>query len=232
MNFVFSQIPKPVLPVVGSSDVFPAHRIFCVGRNYAEHAREMGNDPDREPPFFFLKSLDSLAPEGGRVMYPPSTEDLHHEVELVVALGKGGRSIEVADAFECVFGYAVGIDLTRRDLQADAKRLSRPWDFGKSFEQSAPLSSIQPVLPREKHPNAGVISLRVNGEIRQHGDLRDMIWSIPEIISILSNFYMLQPGDLIFTGTPAGVGAVNPGDRLNATVEGFPDLQVDIVGSE
>ena len=227
-SYVFEPGPVASIPVIGSDARFPMRRIYCVGRNYAAHAREMGRDPDREPPFFFMKPADAIVPGGGAVKYPPGTADLHHEIELVVALHRGGSDIAAADALDHVFGYAVGLDLTRRDLQSEAKKQGRPWDFGKSFDQSAPVTAIYPVASHGHH-TSGKITLHVNGELRQQGDLSEMIWSVPDTIAYLSHYYRLEPGDLIFTGTPAGVGAVVPGDRLLGSVEGVAELNVEIV---
>lgn len=221
-------VPHPRIPVAGNEQAFPVHRIYCVGRNYAAHAREMGNDPDREPPFYFMKPADAVVAGGGEVTYPPRTNDLHHEVELVVAIGIGGQDISVADALDHVFAYGVGIDLTRRDLQMDAKKAGRPWDTGKSFEQAAPVSCLHPAV--DTGPLArGRIWLSVNDELRQEGDLSDMIWNVPEAIAELSAFFTLAPGDLLFTGTPAGVGAVVKGDLITAGIEGVDDIAVTIV---
>lgn len=228
LNYVFEPGPVSSIPVVDVDARFPVRRIYCVGRNYAAHAREMGRDPDREPPFFFMKPADAIVPGGGAVKYPPGTADLHHEIELVVALHRGGSDIAAADALDCVYGYAVGLDLTRRDLQSEAKKQGRPWDFGKSFDQSAPVTAIYPVASHGHHPS-GKITLRVNGQLRQQGDLSEMIWSVPDTIAYLSRYYRLEPGDLIFTGTPAGVGAVVPGDKLLGSVEGVAELDVEIV---
>ncbi|MDH4109523.1 MAG: fumarylacetoacetate hydrolase family protein [Gammaproteobacteria bacterium] len=219
------EVPKPALDVAGVQGRFPVHRIYCVGRNYAAHAREMGNDPAREPPFYFMKPADAVVPGGGRVTYPPRTADLHHEIELVVAIGRRGADIPAATALEHVFGYAVGIDLTRRDLQADAKQHGRPWDTGKSFEQAAPVSRIH-AAAAIGHPGTGRIWLTVNGELRQEGDLADMIWNVAEAIAELSTYFTLAPGDLLFTGTPAGVGAVARGDRLHGGVEGVDEIEI------
>ncbi|MDA0238326.1 MAG: fumarylacetoacetate hydrolase family protein [Proteobacteria bacterium] len=216
------------MPITDDACEFPVNRIFCVGRNYAKHAREMGNDPDRDPPFFFLKSLDALVPGGGAINYPRATNDLHHEIEMVVALGRSGSNISKAEALDHVYGYAVGLDLTRRDLQAQAKKMSRPWDFGKSFEQGAPLTGITKASVCG-HLSSGEISLLVNGKVRQMGNIDEMIWDVPEIISFLSNFYQLEAGDLIFTGTPAGVGPLDRGDKLIGRVAGLPTLSVDII---
>jgi fumarylpyruvate hydrolase len=227
LAYVIPPPPVVALPVRDTSDLFPVHRIFCVGRNYAEHAREMGHDPDREPPFFFTKPADALVSDGATIPYPLATRELHHEVELVVALGKGGTDISAAQALDCIFGYAVGIDLTRRDLQAEAKKLARPWDVGKAFDHSAPCSAIVPAA-RIGHPERGQIRLAVNGVTRQDGDLAQMIWSTPEVIAHLSRLFTLAPGDLIFTGTPAGVGPVERGDVLEGQIEGVGDLRVRV----
>ncbi len=227
-SYVFEPAPPPAIPVSGQQARFPVRRIYCVGRNYAAHAREMGKDPDREPPFFFMKPADAIVAGGGAVKYPPGTRELHHEIELVVALHRGGCNIAAADALEHVYGYAVGLDLTRRDLQSEAKKLGRPWDFGKSFDQSAPITAIYPVATHGHHAS-GKITLAVNGEVRQQGDLSEMIWSVPETIAYLSQYFELAPGDLIFTGTPAGVGAVGPGDTLVGQVEDLAELSIEIV---
>jgi fumarylpyruvate hydrolase len=227
-GYLFETPAPPSIPVAGDSVRFPVHRIYCVGRNYAAHAREMGKDPEREPPFFFMKPADAIVPGGGKTRYPPGTGNLHHEIELVVALHRGGREIAVDRALEHVFGYAVGLDMTRRDLQFAARDLGRPWDFGKAFDESAPITAIHPVATRG-HISKGKITLEVNGTLRQQGDIADLIWSVPETIAFLSQYYLLQPGDLIFTGTPAGVGAVVRGDRLKGNVEGLAQLDVEIV---
>ena len=222
MGYVFP-LPNPVcLEVIGGNELFPVHRIYCVGQNYADHALEMGGSPDREPPFFFSKPADALVTQPS-LPYPSMTANLHHEVELVVALGAGGREIAVGDANALIFGYAVGVDLTRRDLQTAAKQLGRPWDISKGFDRSAPTSSILPVSS-SGHLQSGLITLSVNGIERQRGDLKQMIWSIPEIIAGLSRYYELQAGDLIFTGTPSGVAALEPGDRIRCCIEGVGDL--------
>jgi fumarylpyruvate hydrolase len=228
MTLVYSPPPQTILPVVGVDGVAPVHRIYCVGRNYADHAREMGHDPDREPPFFFSKPADAIVVEGGDVPYPPKTSDLHHEIELVVVLGRGGADIAVEEALDHVYGYAVGIDLTRRDLQGEAKKAGRPWDLGKGFDASAPCSAVQPAGVIG-HPAAGAIWLKVNGEARQSGDLAQQIWNVPETISYLSGFITLKPGDLIFTGTPAGVGAVVAGDRLEGHIDAVGDIAITLV---
>jgi len=227
-NFVVDAGETPSIPVAGQKGRFPVHRIYCVGRNYAAHAREMGKDPEKEPPFFFLKPADAIVAEGGDVHYPPGTVNLHHEIELVVALQRGGFQIPAARALDHVYGYAVGLDMTRRDLQLQARDMGRPWDFGKAFDEAAPISAIYPVASHGHH-SSGSITLEVNGELRQHADLEDMIWSVPDTIAFLSNYYHLQPGDLIFTGTPAGVGPVVRGDRLVGRIEGLAQLKVTIV---
>jgi fumarylpyruvate hydrolase len=222
-------IPVPAVttvPVVGG-DLFPVRRIYCVGRNYAAHAREMGYDPDREPPFFFTKPSDAVVPTDSVVAYPSQTKDYHHEVELVAAIGKGGQDIPVEQALDHVFGYAVGLDMTRRDLQSAAKKLARPWDMAKGFDASAPCAPITPVSVIG-HPDKGAVWLTVNGEARQKGDLSELIWSVAETIAYLSGFVALQPGDLIFTGTPEGVGAVVKGDRLVGHVDGLTDVVITI----
>lgn len=221
------EIARPCVPIHGSDRLFPVRRIYCVGRNYAAHAREMGSDPERESPFYFMKPADAVVPGGGTLPYPPRTADLHHEIELVVALGKGGRNVPVADALSLVFGYAVGIDLTRRDLQAEAKRLGRPWDAGKGFDSSAPVSAIRPAA-EIGHPRSGRIWLEVNGELRQDGDLGQLIWKVDEALAELSTLFTLAPGDLVFTGTPAGVGPLARGDRLHGGVEGVAEIRVEI----
>jgi fumarylpyruvate hydrolase len=223
-GFVITPPATPALAIADSDQVFPLRRVFCVGRNYAAHAREMGNDPDREPPFFFTKPADAVVPASGTVPYPPSTQDLHHEVELVVALKAGGADVKPERALELVWGYAVGVDLTRRDLQDVAKKAARPWDLAKGFDASGPCSPLQP-LACTGHPEQGRIWLEVNGEARQDGDLNEMIWKVPEVIAYLSRFVRLAPGDLIFTGTPAGVGALQPGDRVRGGVDGVTGFE-------
>ncbi len=227
---VFS-LAQPLIPVADGAGGFPVRRIYCVGRNYADHAREMGAS-GREPPFFFCKPADAILPVAvgttGQMAYPSRTADLQHEVELVVALGSGGRDIAVDAAMACVFGHAVGLDMTRRDLQKAAKDRAHPWDAGKAFDQSAPLGPIHPLATTGELVR-GAVRLAVNGDERQRGDLADMIWSVPEIIANLSTYFELAAGDLIFTGTPAGVGAVVRGDRLVGSIDGLPDLEVLIV---
>ena len=216
-GFVLAPPPQPSVAVAGSAERFPVRRIFCVGRNYAAHAREMGRDPDREPPFFFTKPADAVVDAGTAVPYPPLTENLHYEAELVVAIATGGTDIAEGNALEHVWGYAIGNDLTRRDLQLQARELGRPWDWGKAFDHSAVIGPVHPVAA-VGHPREGTIQLELNGELKQDGDLRELIWSVPEVISILSRAVTLHPGDLIMTGTPAGVGPLKPGDTVAITV--------------
>lgn len=215
-NHAINPLPRPVVTVSGSDQLFPVHRIYCVGRNYAAHAREMGHD-GRETPFFFCKPADAVT-HSDRVAYPTQTADLQHEVELVVALSGSGQNVPVEAALDLVFGYAVGVDLTRRDLQAAAKSKGRPWDIAKGFDQSAPISAIHPVA-ETGHPSSGAIYLQVDGKERQSGDLSDMIWNVAEIISELSRYFELRSGDLIFTGTPEGVGPVLPGQEISCGIE-------------
>ena len=226
-----SVVPIPVppsIPVHGTSAVFPVRRIYCIGRNYADHAREMGMDPTRETPFFFGKPHDVVVPRGGEIAYPPATSNLHYEVELVVALARGGRNIPVAEAPGCIYGYAVGIDLTRRDLQAKSKEKGQPWDTAKGFDQSAPVSPITPVALCG-HLDTGGIWLTVNGIEKQRGSLSQMIWSVPEVIAHISGLVALAPGDLIFTGTPAGVGPVIAGDLVRCGIDGLGELEIRLV---
>ncbi len=224
-KYVIDIGPLPSLAVEGSDARFPVGRIYCVGRNYAEHAREMGHDPDREPPFFFMKAANSIVENGSTIAYPVGTKDVHHEIEMVVAIAKGGRNIPVDKALEHVWGYAVGLDMTRRDIQGEAKKMGRPWEMGKSFDESAPISALKPVSA-VGHPAKGAIWLKVNGQLKQQGDLAMQIWSVPEQINYLSNLITLQPGDLIFSGTPAGVGPIKSGDKLEGHVDGVGDLTV------
>jgi fumarylpyruvate hydrolase len=228
MSYVIPAPAIPALDVKGTDKKFPVRRIYCIGRNYAEHAREMGHDPDREPPFFFQKPADAMLINGGDFPYPPKTKDVHYEIELVVALGKGGSNIDAAKALDYIYGYAVGIDMTRRDLQGEAKKMGRPWETGKAFEKSAPCSAVVPAS-EIGHPAKGSIWMTVNGEPRQKGDLAQLIWKIPESISYLSGLFTLAPGDLIFTGTPAGVGALKKGDVLMGGVEGVGEIEVRVV---
>jgi fumarylpyruvate hydrolase len=226
-DYVVPPAAIPALPVAGSDQLFPVRRLYCVGRNYAEHAIEMGHDPDREPPFFFQKNPDSLVLDG-QFPYPAASSDVHFEIELVVALQSGGSDIPVERAMDCVYGYAVGLDMTRRDLQGEAKKLGRPWEVGKSFEASAPCSAIVPAS-RIGHPTKGAVWLDVNGKRRQTGDLAQLIWKIPETISYLSGLFKLAGGDLIMTGTPAGVGAIQRGDVMKGGVEGVGEIEVRVV---
>lgn len=231
MDFVFEPPARPSVAVYGSVQRFPVRRIFCVGRNYAAHAREMGSDPDREPPFFFTKPGDAVvdagATEHAAIPVPPLTADFHHEVELAVAIGKGGKNIEASRATEHIYGHAVALDLTRRDLQASAKKAGRPWDWSKAFDRSAP---IAPIHPRGDGPamGRGQIWLEVDGETRQRADLDEMIWAVPDIISIASRSIELAPGDLILTGTPAGVGPLVAGNRVRAGIDGLGELALHI----
>jgi fumarylpyruvate hydrolase len=224
-------VPLVCAAIAGRADTFPIRRIHCVGRNYAEHAREMGAS-GREPPFFFAKPGDAAVPvpEGieGRIAYPPRTANLHHEIELVVAIGRAGAGIPIAEARGHIFGYAVGVDLTRRDLQAELKKKGQPWEMAKAFDQSAPIGPIYPVECCG-HPEGGAIHLAVNGIERQRGDLADMIWSVPEVIAELSTYVELRPGDLIFTGTPSGVGPLGHGDRVSAGIAGLSELHLTII---
>jgi fumarylpyruvate hydrolase len=228
MNYTFPPQPTPVVSVMDSDSLFPVHRIYCVGRNYGDHVKEMGGDPKDEPPVFFSKPADAIVVNNAPVRYPQATDDFHYEVELVVALAAGGKDIAIDATLDCVFGYAVGIDFTRRDLQALAKKNGRPWDTAKGFDDSAPVSLINPVS-ESGHPGSARITLEINGELRQDAELSQMIWSIPEIICELSKFYELQAGDLIYTGTPAGVAATAVGDHLLAAVEGVASLEFDII---
>ncbi|MGB3866589.1 MAG: fumarylacetoacetate hydrolase family protein [Xanthobacteraceae bacterium] len=225
-SFVIPPPPQAAIAVAGESRAFPVRRIWCVGRNYLEHIREMGND-ERAPPFFFAKHADMVVADGATIPYPPLTKDLHHEVELVVALKSGGRDIAAASALDHVYGYAVGIDLTRRDLQGAAKKKERPWEIGKSFDGSAPCGALQPVA-KIGHPATGRIWLKVNGVEKQNGNLTELIWSVPEIIAKLSEQVALDAGDIILTGTPAGVGALVPGDRIECGIDGVGTLKVAI----
>lgn len=226
-EYVIAPPPQPAVPVAGGG-LFPVRRIYCVGRNYAEHAREMGHDPNAEPPFFFSKPADALVINGDEVPYPPETGNLHYEIELVAAIGTGGRNIAVADAMRHVWGYAVGIDLTRRDLQAWAKKAAKPWEVAKGFDHSAPIGTLVPASVLSS-PLKGRIELMVNNEVRQSADISDMIWDLPHVIAELSKYFELFPGDLIFTGTPAGVGAVVKGDRVWGSIAGVGEVETTIV---
>jgi fumarylpyruvate hydrolase len=226
-GYVIQPLAVPTLPVKGSDKLFPIHRVYCVGRNYAEHAIEMGHDPSKEPPFFFQKNPDNIVTDG-RFPYPEKTKDVHHEIEMIVALSKGGVNISVETALEHVYGYGVGLDMTRRDLQGEAKKMGRPWEVGKAFEASAPCG---PLVPASEigHPAEGEVLLKVNGDVRQKGDLNQLIWKVPEMISYLSGLFALQPGDIIMTGTPAGVGAVVRGDVMEGSVAGVGSIEVRVV---
>ena len=228
MEYVVSNFNWPDVAVQGTSSRFPVRRIYLVGRNYADHAREMGHDPNREKPFFFQKPSDAVLPSGSNFPYPPQSSNVHHEIEMVVALASGGRDIDEANALQHVYGYAVGIDITRRDLQQQMKQQGRPWEAGKSFDHSAPISEIVPVALCG-YPQSGRIWLTVNGEVRQDGDLSQLIWSVPEIIATLSASFELAGGDLIFTGTPAGVGPIEAGDRLLGGVQSVGEIEINVV---
>ena len=227
MSYVFAPPATPSVEVVGHADRFPVHRVYCVGRNYESHAREMGHD-SREAPFFFFKPATAIIPSGSELPYPPKTSDLHYEMELVVALKSGGTDIPVDGALEHVFGYAPGLDMTRRDLQVEARKAGRPWETGKSFESAAPCGAIRSV-EETGHPDSASIWLKVNGEPRQNGDIAELIWNVPEVISHLSGLFTLRAGDLIYTGTPAGVSAVRPGDALHGGIDGIGEIEVTIV---
>ena len=226
-RYVFAPPAVSAVPVRNSDRLFPVHRIYCVGRNYAEHAIEMGHDPNREAPFFFQKNPDTLVKNGGDFPYPDASKDVHHELEMVVALKSGGKDIAQDKALGHVFGYAVGLDMTRRDLQGEAKKLGRPWEVGKAFESAAPCSEIVPVSAIG-HPAQGAVWLKVNGQERQKGDLNQLIWKVPEMIAYLSGLFDLRAGDLIFSGTPAGVGPVKRGDVLHGGVDGVGELKVTV----
>ena len=232
MSYVIPVWNIPSIPVAGRSDRFPVRHIYCVGRNYAEHAKEMGGDATKEPPFFFTEPADAIvpvvAPEVGEVRYPSATKNYQHELELVVAIGSAGVNLAPANAHAVIYGYAVGLDMTRRDLQNQMREIKRPWDIGKSFAEAAPIGPLYPVT-QVGHPNKGRIALDVNGELRQRGDLSDMVWDVPHVLSFLSQYYELLPGDLVFTGTPSGVAAVAPGDQLVGRIEGLGTLSIRIV---
>ena len=226
-RFAFEPPPVVALPIAGSDAVFPVRRVYCIGRNYAAHTIEMGGDPSREAPFFFQKNPDSLD-ASGEFPYPPHSADVHHEAELAAMLRSGGVNISVDDALDHVYGYAPALDMTRRDLQAEQKRLRRPWEIGKAFERSAPVGPVHPVSV-VGHPSGGRIALRVNGELRQEGDLSHMIWKVPEMISYLSDYFELAAGDVILSGTPSGVAAVSRGDVMELEVEGVGAMTVRVV---
>jgi fumarylpyruvate hydrolase len=226
-DLVIQAPPQVTVPVRGTSARFPVHRIYCIGRNYAAHAIEMGHDPNKEPPFFFLKNPDNVMLDG-TFPYPPKSKNVHFEVEMVVALSKGGKDIPVERALDCVYGYGVGIDMTRRDLQDECKKLQRPWEIGKAFEHSAPMGEIVPAKDIG-HPVKGAVWLKVNGAVKQEGDLNQMIWKVPEMISYLSGMFELAPGDLIMSGTPSGVGPIVKGDMIESFVEGVGTLKTKVV---
>jgi len=232
MSYVFPPAAQVAVPVVGLDAQFPVRRIYCVGRNYEAHAREMGHDPDREPPFFFCKPADAvvyIAPgTTGQFPYPPQSQDVHHEMELVAAIGQGGKNIAVDHALDHVYGYALGLDMTRRDLQAHMKKLGRPWDVAKGFDHSAPLGPIHRAS-ETGHPSKGAIWFKINGEDRQRSDISQLIWSVAETVAYLSTLFELYPGDLIFTGTPEGVGPVQRGDLLSGGVDGFGEFSLQVV---
>lgn len=241
MNYVITTPPQAAIPVAstanqaGNKSFFPVHRIYCVGRNYAAHAKEMGGNPDREPPFFFCKPADAVVPVSANkslaLPYPTQTSDYHHEIELVVAIGKAGKDIAVKAAFDYIWGYAVGLDMTRRDLQTALREQGRPWDLAKAFDQSAPIGAIYPAN-HIGHPQAGHIWLKINGKLRQSGRLEHMIWSVSETISHLSRYFELQPGDLIFTGTPAGVGPIVAGDQLTGGIDGLGEISLHCTSTQ
>ena len=223
--------PRTALPIVGTEDLFPVRRVYCVGRNYAAHAREMGADPDREPPFFFMKPADALQivpADGVEHPYPPKTANYHFEVEMVVAIGTGGRDIPVSSALDHVYAYGIGLDMTRRDLQDEAKQMRRPWELGKAADASGPVGVLHPVSAIG-HPAKGAITLAVDGTVRQRGDLADMIWSVAEQIAYLSTYFEVQPGDVIFSGTPEGVGKVERGQTMVGAVEGLGEITLRVV---
>ncbi len=227
-SFVFTPGPRASLPVRGSNQRFPVRRVYCVGRNYAAHTIEMGGDPDREAPFFFQKNPDDLLYDNTDFPYPDRSNDVHHEIEMMVALNKGGKDISVEGALDHVWGYGIALDMTRRDLQGQCKKKGRPWEIGKAFDHSVPASEL--VAASEiNHPSSGAIWLKVNGEIRQQGNLNQMIWKVPEIIEYLSGLFTLAPGDLILCGTPSGVGAVVPGDKMEGHIDGVGNLQCNVV---
>lgn len=226
-EFVIDSPPIPTIPVVGTDAVFPVRRVYCIGRNYAAHAIEMGHDPDREPPFFFQKNPNNLD-ASGEFPYPPHSSDVHHEVEMLVALKSGGANIPVDRALDHVYGYGLSLDMTRRDLQGEQKKMGRPWEIGKAFERSGPVGPLHPAS-KIGHPDQGAVTLTVNGEIRQQGDLNQMIWKVPEMISYLSEYFDLAAGDVIMSGTPSGVAAVQKGDVLEMSVDGLGAMQVKVV---
>ncbi|SET30050.1 fumarylacetoacetate hydrolase family protein [Paracoccus homiensis] len=226
-DYVITPPRTVAIPVAGQDGLFPVRRVYCIGRNYAAHAVEMGHDPNREPPFFFQKNPDNLT-ASDRFVYPPNSGDVHYEAEMAVALKSGGRDIAVADALDHVFGYGLALDMTRRDLQAQAKKMGRPWEIAKAFEGSAPVGLIHPA-DRIGHPDRGALRLWINDELRQDGDLDQMIWKVPEMIAYLSRYFELAAGDVILSGTPAGVGAVDRGDRIRIAIDGLGDMDVTVI---
>ena len=226
-NYAIDEVPVVTLPIAGTDAVFPVRRVYCIGRNYAAHTIEMGHDPDREDPFFFQKNPDNLDPSG-EFPYPPHSQDVHHEVEVAVMLKSGGANISVDQALDHVFGYALSLDMTRRDLQGVQKKMGRPWEIGKAFERSAPVGPVHPVS-EVGHPDHGAITLKMNGELRQEGDLNQMIWKVPEMISYLSEYFELAAGDVILSGTPSGVGAVERGDVMEIACDGLGSMTVKVV---
>ena len=226
-KLVIPEPKKTLIPIHGSDEFFPVRRVYCIGRNYAAHTIEMGFDPDKEPPFFFQKNTDNID-TSGQFPYPPESSDVHYELELVVALNKGGSNIKEEDAYDHIYGFGIGLDMTRRDLQGVCKKMGRPWEIGKAFERSAPMGSLTPMSEVGKM-ESGSIQLKVNDEVRQDGDLDMMLWKIPEQIAILSKFYDITAGDLIMTGTPAGVGTIVKGDKLVGTIDGLQTLSVEVV---
>jgi len=228
MTYIFPPQKQTALPVRGTDELFPVNRVYCVGRNYAAHAIEMGHDPSKEAPFFFQKNPDNILPQGEDFPYPGRSSDVHHEIELAVALKSGGDNIRSDAALDCIFGYGVALDMTRRDLQAEMKKSGRPWEIGKAFEKSAPCSELVSA-DETGHPVEGAIWLKINGEIRQQGNLNQLIWKVPEMIAYLSELFTLHSGDIILTGTPSGVGPVQPGDSLHGHVDGIGDLKTNVV---
>ena len=226
-KFAIPAPPSVVLPIAGTSDQFPVRRVYCIGRNYAAHAIEMGHDPNREPPFFFQKNPDNLD-TSGEFPYPPKTADVHHEIEMAVMLKSGGTNIPVDKALDHVFGYALSLDMTRRDLQGEQKKMGRPWEIGKAFERSAPIGPIHTV-ESVGHLDQGRVELKVNGEVKQEGDLNQMIWKVPEMIAYLSDYFEMATGDVILSGTPSGVGPIVKGDVMEMSVEGLGSLSIPVV---
>ena len=226
-KFAIQAPPTIALPIAGTIDQFPVRRVYCIGRNYAAHAIEMGHDPDREPPFFFQKNPDNLD-SSGEFPYPSKTADVHHEIEMAVMLKSGGKNIPLENALDHVFGYALSLDMTRRDLQGAQKKMGRPWEIGKAFERSAPVGVIH-IVESVGHLDQGRVELKVNGEIKQEGDLNQMIWKVPEMISYLSDYFEMAAGDVILSGTPAGVGPIVKGDVMDVSVEGLGSMSIPVV---